>query len=617
MPKPENIPSRIFRVMLYFFKIADNIAQWKNGRGIVHSKFNRTERGNRLKLHIGQAKGATRHPQLNMNKILKQYPELPTSLLWTSLIIIASIAVYFNSLFNGFVFDDGAQVVNNPWLRSVKFIPNIFLSNVWAFEGRETSYYRPLMHIIYMITASVFGFKPWGFHFVNVLIHTCNSILIFLIGMRIFKGYDLPKRPFFIFPPFVAAILFSVHPIHTEAVAWIAGIPDLSCTFFSLASFYFFIRASDTNLPASNRPYLCSAALFFLATLCKEPALTLPLIFVVYDFMIGKEKVNFTSFIKKYSLYLVVVSVYFVMRLNALKSFAPVKEHLEVSNVTTIFLLFAKYLEKLFFPLNLSASYVIKPIDSIFEPRVVMSFLITIAFFFLLSYSFKRSKTAFFAMSCLIVPLLPGLYIPALGKSGAFAERYLYLPSVGFAMLLSLSIPYGVKKGVSAKILLSVIGLLIIVYSIGTVDRNSIWKNNYTLFLDTTRKAPDAALPHYNLGNELSSQGRIDEAIEQYQIALQIEPSLADVHDNLGIAFAMKGEYDKAINEIQLALQINPFAANAYNNLGIIYTKMGLWDRAIENFRKAIALKSDDVRFQDNLTRALEKKKASETNVRK
>ncbi len=552
-----------------------------------------------------------------MNKLLKQYPEQPAFLLWTGLITAASIAVYFNSLFNGFVFDDGAQVLNNPWLRSAKFIPDIFLSNVWAFEGRETSYYRPLMHIIYMITASVFGFKPWGFHFVNVLIHTCNSILIFLIGMRIFDGYDLPKRPFFIFPPFVAAILFSVHPIHTEAVAWIAGIPDLSYTFFSLASFYFFIRASDNNLPSSNRLYLCSAALFFLATLCKEPALTLPFIFVAYDFTIGKEKVNFTSFIKKYSPYLVVVCVYFAMRLHALKSFVPIKEHLDVSSVTTVFPLFAEYLEKLFFPLNLSASYVIKPVDSIFEPRVVTSFLITVAFFFLLAYSFKRSKTAFFAMSCLIVPLLPGLYIPALGKSGAFAERYLYLPSVGFAMLLSLSIPYGVKKGVPAKIFFSVIVLLTTVYSIGTVYRNSIWKNNYTLFLDTARKTPDAALPHYNLGNELRSQGRIDEAIEQYQIALRIEPSMANAHDNLGIAFAMKGEYDQAINEIQLALQINPLSANAYNNLGIIYTNMGLWDRAIENFRTAIALKPDDVRFQDNLTRAFEKKKASETDARK
>lgn len=525
--------------------------------------------------------------------------------------------MYFNSLFNGFVFDDSFQVLNNPWLKSPEFIPQIFSSNVWGFEGRETSYYRPLTHIIYMIAAYVFGLNPWGFHFVNVLFHTGTSILVFLIGSRVLKEYSFQMSSFLIFPPFVAASLFAVHPIHTEAVAWVAGIADLSSTFLLLGSLYLYIRTSDNASSLLNPSYLLSVGLFFLATLCKEPALTLPLILISYDYTLGKYNMTLASYFKRYSLYLISGCAYFVMRVHALKSFAPVKEHLEMSQFIDVFPLFTKYLQKLLVPFNLSICYVITPINSVFELRAMISLFITVAFLLLVLYSFKKSKMTFFFLCCLIIPLLPSLYIPALGKSGVFAERYLYLPSFGFVMLLSLLIPYGLKKEVSPRFIASVVVLLIVVYSIGTVYRNTIWKNDYTLWMDTTKKAPDAALPHYNLGNELNSRGRIEEAIEQYQITLRIEPTKAEAHDNLGVAYAMKGEFDMAVTEFQLALQSNPYSPNAYNNLGTTYAKMGLLDKAIECYSLAIALKPNDVRYQKHLSEAYEKKKAFDESSRK
>ncbi|HET6514936.1 MAG TPA: tetratricopeptide repeat protein [Thermodesulfovibrionales bacterium] len=547
-----------------------------------------------------------------MNKLIRQYSRQPSLVLFISLIIVISIAVHFNSLFNGFVFDDTSQVLNNPWLKSPKFIPKIFTSNVWGFEGRETSYYRPMTHIIYMVTASVFGFNPWGFHLVNVLFHTGTSILLFLIGSRVLKQDISPSNSFLIFPPFVAAVLFSVHPIHTEAVAWIAGMPDLSSTFFVLGSFYLYIRASDNVSSSLNPSYLFSVALFFLAALSKEPALTLPIILVAYDRASRNVNMTFSSYVKRYALYFISVCAYFIMRSYALKGFAPIKEHLEMSHVINVFPLFTKYLQKLILPLNLSVCYVIKPIDSIFGFRAMISLLVTIVFLFLVLFSYKKNKIAFFAFCCLILPLLPSFYIPALGKSGVFAERYLYLPSFGFVMLLSLLIPYALKKKVAARIVSSVVALLIIIYSIGSIYRNNIWRNNYALWMDTIKKAPGAALPHFNLGNELLAQNRIDEAIEQYRISIYIEPEKWDAHDNLGIAYVNKGEPDRAVTEFQLAVQSNPFSPNAYNNLGTTYAKLGFFDKAIEYYKIAIALRPDDVRYQRNLAETLEKKRTSD-----
>src|SRR3989338_11160465 len=174
------------------------------------------------------------------------------------IILITSIGVYLNTLPNGFVYDDEFQVLKNPWIKDVRYIPEIFLSDVWAFEGKGLSnYYRPLMHMIYMIDYYIFGLKPWGFHLTNIIFHAGVSVLVFIIAsILINQSHDLnPKSQILksksniqdskskiLSPAFIAALLFAAHPIHTEAVTWVAGIPELSFTLFYLLSFYLYIN---------------------------------------------------------------------------------------------------------------------------------------------------------------------------------------------------------------------------------------------------------------------------------------------------------------------------------------------------------------------------------------
>src|SRR3989337_1165105 len=147
------------------------------------------------------------------------------------IILIISIGVYLNTLPNEFVYDDETQVLENQWIRDVKYIPEIFLTNVWAFAGEErlSNYYRPLMHIIYMIDYHIFGLKPWGFHLTNIILHGGVTLLVFLIAsMLINQSRDLNSKSKIqnlkseiLSAPFIAALLFAAHPIHTEAVTWI------------------------------------------------------------------------------------------------------------------------------------------------------------------------------------------------------------------------------------------------------------------------------------------------------------------------------------------------------------------------------------------------------------
>jgi hypothetical protein len=154
------------------------------------------------------------------------------------LIVVVSVAVYSNALLNDFVFDDIQLITNNDTIKDFRYIPEIFTENLWGVLGRASNYYRPLAPLIYMMVYHIFGSKPWAFHLVNILFHSGVSLLVYFILSRVVKKDDPEKVQSINFPAFIPALLFAVHPIHTEAVTWIAGIMDLSCTFFALLSFH-------------------------------------------------------------------------------------------------------------------------------------------------------------------------------------------------------------------------------------------------------------------------------------------------------------------------------------------------------------------------------------------
>ena len=348
-----------------------------------------------------------------------------------AVLLIISIGVYLNALPNEFVYDDEGQVLGNLWISDVKNIPEIFLTDVWAFAGEErlSNYYRPLMHIIYMIDYHIFGLKPWGFHLTNIIFHAGVTLLVFMVSSIIINQPQIPNpkskipnpksqilnpksqilnpksqilnpKSQILNPPFIAALLFAAHPINTEAVTWVAGIPELSFTLFYLLSFYLYIypvgdkslnrrgscksieEIAFTVIPApdydirgqapagiqkslvlkntgfpiktsgmTNRDFcknlgikangkwgkgfILSLIFFFLSTLCKETALTLPLLMLVYDYSISRSSVNSSRFtvhsiMKRYFPYLIVSIIYFILRTYALGGLAPLKRSEEI-----------------------------------------------------------------------------------------------------------------------------------------------------------------------------------------------------------------------------------------------------------------------------------------------
>ncbi|HWR57562.1 MAG TPA: tetratricopeptide repeat protein [Thermodesulfovibrionales bacterium] len=532
------------------------------------------------------------------------------ALLCVAVIILVSFAVYFNALFNGFVYDDMHQVLENPWIKDIRHLSTIFSNSVWSFhkDAQISNYYRPMMHVIYMLNYYCFGLRPWGFHLVNILFHVGVSVLVFIITKKLLKEYG-PLNPCpvpegsdwgILSAPFIAALLFATHPVHTEAVTWVAGLPEVSYTFFYLLSFYFYIRSSG----GLDSHYLTSVLFFSFAAFSKETALTLPVVLVAYDFAFRNEGNRFFACWKRYIPYLVTVGIYLIARFHALESFVPIRSYTDLSAyqyVINAFPLFMKYIEKLLLPVNLNFWHTFHPISSVFETEGLLS-LTVVAVFGVSSLIFmKKNKVAFFILLLVVVPLLPVLYIP--GISGKpFAERYLYLPSSGYAILIAIFLSW-LKGKLSPGALVITLSLIVLtgLFIFGSVSRNSTWKDDYTLFADTVGKSPDVAETRNNLGKALADRGRFDEAIEQFWIALRIKPGSADTHNYLGIAYYKKGWIDKAVEQYQIALTLKPDYAEAHNNVGIAYREKGWIDQAIERFQIALQLYPDYADARNNI----------------
>jgi tetratricopeptide (TPR) repeat protein len=528
-----------------------------------------------------------------------------------TIIMLVSLAMYCNALFNGFVYDDSSQIVENPWIKDLRHLPEIFGKSVWDFEGGLSNYYRPFMHIINMLSYHLFGLASWGYHGVSILFHAGVSVLVFLITSMLLRPSRLQISPSVLTPSLMAALLFVTHPIHTEAVAWAAAIPEVSFTLFYLLSLYFYIVSFSENHGVSyNSKFLLSLGSFSLASLCKETALTLPVILMAHDYAFQNDQIirRPKEALKRYVPFLLVAGAYVMLRFRALGAFTPDVSRPEVSTqqfVINVFPLFVRYLEKLLFPVNLNAFYVFHPIGSLFDPKGIISIALSLTFISFVLIAAKKNKAAFFSLVLIGIPLLPALYFPAISGS-VFGERYLYLPSVGFMILLALWIDrLGARKEKWLSIAVTgAFAVLLCLYSYGTVRRNAVWKDLYTIGTDTVNKSPDGAIPHYYLGNALLSLGRTDEAIDHLSLAVSLQPNLyttARTHNSLGIAYRKRGLINKAIEEFSICLTLDPYNANAHNNLGRAYTESGLWDKGIEHLQIALSLKPGHAMAHKNL----------------
>ncbi|HYA97404.1 MAG TPA: hypothetical protein VEH49_04860, partial [Methylomirabilota bacterium] len=352
-------------------------------------------------------------------------------------VLILAFALFANAVPNGFVYDDHDQIEKNPYVRSAHFIGRIFTTNVWSFQGEQgaTNYYRPLMTFGYLLCRFVFGAFPFGFHLVNIFVHLGVVYLVYLVALRLFRDES---------SGLVAAAVFALHPVHTESVAWIAGITDLELALFCLLAFYFFLRLEEPGARDRRRACGGMVAAFALALLSKEQAMVLPVLATLYEHAVRADR-NTTVLWRKvarYAPFWFLTAIYLAFRVLFLGGVTPIRQHPDVTWPQAFLsglALFGAYAGKLFWPWPLSVFYPFHKSVTLAEPRVAAGAAALAATLVLLAVLSRRSRPHAFAVVWMLLTLAPVLNARWMAAS-VLAERYLYLPSVAFSWLAAAGI---------------------------------------------------------------------------------------------------------------------------------------------------------------------------------
>jgi tetratricopeptide (TPR) repeat protein len=527
---------------------------------------------------------------------------LATQELLALLIVIAGLP-YLNSLWNSFVQDDNRQILTNPYLRNFSHLREIFATNVWSYVGAQgmTNYYRPLMTLGYLFCYQLFGPMAYGFHLANLVLNAAVVCLVFLVSERAYHNRHLG---------FVAAVIFALHPVHSESVDWIAAVTDLQLTFFYLLAFWFFLRVGEpdshhASVPSSRRrgsrggaAQLGMVLCFALALLAKEPAATLPFLATFYEHFLRDDRAE-TTVVQKLSRYLslwLVDIAYLLFRIHIFGGLAPVLQLPQITRRQAFyssFALLAQHVWKSFWPVHLCGFYTFHKSFSLLDPRAAAGLVVLGLSLWAFVYFWRRERLVSFGLLWFFLNLAPVLNARWLGAN-VFTERYLYLPSLGFCWIAAragLAVWMKLAERRAARRVYAA-GLIIIaaLCLVRIVTRNRIWRDDATFYQTTLADQPEAVALRINLGAVYWNSGSPDQAEAEWREALRRAPDHWLILNNLGLVAARKKLYDEAIEDFERSIRIRPNYADSHMNLGRTYAITGADDKAEAQLKAAVAL---------------------------
>ncbi len=491
-------------------------------------------------------------------------------------IALLGFLIYFPTLFFNFTyFDDHVLILNNRFfLNNLSNILPAFKQDVFHILHGSAAYYRPILTISFILDAQLGGVNPFFYHLTNVAIHLIASCLVYLFLCRL----DYRKTLSFIF-----ALIFSVHPVLTQAVSWIPGRNDSLLTLFILASFIFLIDFINQN----KWPQLVLHLLFFaLALFTKETAVILMPVAVIYLLLIKKTRPTNLTILGLF--WLLISVIWFLLRKNALEA-NPIDMNFYNSLKWILFNLPALiiYLGKLLFPVNLS----VLPIwqDSVKIYGIITLVMVASLLFFSLK---KKYNFIIFGLSWFLLFLLPAFIRPNTVMVADFCDHRVYLPVIGFIILL-LEIDFIKNLDIKKRPNLLIVILILVILLTFTLFHMENFKNGLSFWTNAARTSPHSTLAHRNLGAMYYLGGFLNEAEAEYKKSLELNPKEQMAHNNLGLIYASRGRFKEAEEEYKKEFEVNPLYDDAIFNLGLLYYKEGKFNQAEYLWKKTIEINPD------------------------
>jgi tetratricopeptide (TPR) repeat protein len=521
-----------------------------------------------------------------------------------------TLAVFWNVQFHDFIlYDDLSYVVLNRHVQSGLTGGSI----LWAVTTLEMSNWHPLTWISLMLDYDLFRLNPAGYHWTNLLIHIASAILLFSVLKRMTE--DIWKSA-------LVAVLFAIHPLHVESVAWVSERKDVLSAFFWFLTMGAYVRY--TERPGAGNYFLIIAA-FSLGLLAKPMLVTLPFVLILLDIWplrrlpvpftrsnktlsddVGDRGVTWLHALReKLPLFFLallssVVTYLAQMSWKAIPSLEALPLETRMANAL---IAYVQYIAKMLWPADLAFFY---PYAAWWSPWMVSGAVLLLTGLTILTMSVLERRP-YLAVGWLwyLGTLVPVIGIVQVG-SQAMADRYTYIPLIGLFILIAWGVPELFGNLRFRKPFLSVLSVVIVSVLAGcSWQQVQQWKNSVTLFERALSVTSRNYLAHNNLGVALFFEGRIEDAIRHYTQALRIKPNFADARINIGVAQAAQGKYDEAICHYREALRIRPDDAGTHNNIGVALAAQGKVEGAIDHYTQALRISPDHEKARANLAAAL------------
>jgi tetratricopeptide (TPR) repeat protein len=532
--------------------------------------------------------------------------------LWLPLIILATIIAYSPVFFNSLVWDDAQYISNNPLIGQLSFsnIQSMFFGEHAYFMGN----YHPLTILSLAVDCRILhagkASHIWIFHLTNLVLHSLNTLMVFWLVYALFLQL---KNRFAVLIALAASLLFGVHALHVESVAWIAERKDVLYAFFFLSSLIAYVR----HLAKSNYLWLAASLLCFIfSLLSKGQAVSLAVTLFAVDFIWGRKVFSLKTFIEKIP-FVTLSAAFGIIAIKAQMAGNAVQEYSDYRSYERALIAsygFIMYLVKLILPIGLSAYYPYTHGSGDAPLIYYFSLLLVAAIAVVLFRSVKRNKEIAFGISFFVLNVILVLQWMPIG-SAIMADRYSYVPSIGFFILAAVGYAKLISKSANVRRMAKVsAAAYVAILMVLTFTRAQVWANDITLWTDATTKEPMGSLAWNNLGKAKMDAGNYTEAVAAFDAALNLNSKYAMAYVNRGTAKKNIGDshadakyWREAIEDYNKAIEMQADFSEAYFSRGLVKGQLSDIPGEIEDYNKAIKLNYKDPKIYLNLGTALGK----------
>jgi protein O-mannosyl-transferase len=494
-------------------------------------------------------------------------------------LLIFTAILYSRALSNGITFmDDDYYILNNYYLRDFS------LKGVYAIFSHFYSYnYHPLTTFTNLLEYTAFGLNPLPYHLFNVLLHVLNTWLAYKVAEQL-SGKTTTAL--------IVAILFAVHPMHVESVAWLSERKDVLYSAFYLGAVLSYLKYIKTGYKSNL--YFITIGLFVGSLFSKSAAVTLPVLLVAVDVYKGRA-INTKSLLEKipFLLLSILFGILAIMSQSAGGALKDLSQSYDV--ITRVFLFtsaISSYLIRLVAPVGLSAIHFFPDLHGGSLPwyyYLSLPFLGVLTWLALRKSSYR--KEVIFGVSFFLITISIMLQIVAVGNA-LTAERYTYLPYIGLFYIAGQWIA-GMETTKMYYNILGVFCVFALIFSIQTWSRIGVWQNSDVLFTDVTEHDPGNwrnCFVHYYWGVAKHANGDMNGAIDEYGKAIALKADYTRAYSDRGIVFEELGDFKSALADYKKAVYLDSTHADLFNYRGWAYFKTGDTALAFRDFRKSAQL---------------------------